>query len=604
MAIGRNILPTVDARTTSTDHAGATLVALRVDTRSYKSITSPIRVMYVKSPDASVPDIKVYYQANKEGEQFKLQYQISQASNTLDYANNTTYRGTFNRAYTYDNAADLGSDFPVATASATAAAAGNQVKNILHAFDMDLTDNNLSLTGANMIEPNQDNSLSWTDYGDAFTSDPAHDLRTALDGNLTMLWFDSETQQWRQIRASNYSAATGHTGNPSIEIATDIPTTTASLNKGDLEAGRGYWVKLEPTAASTGTSGFVLGTSTIDHNTTASGADGGYIADGWNMLSFGDEYFSYSVTGMVLTADGAGGAGDFNLTDTYGAVTLSFDGGTFQPNTDSNGSCKYFNSSIDRNNSLGGTNIQVKCLPHITAAGGVALVSTRRFSMQSVETPTSLANVPLTAESNGSVGNNYKTLYGEFALVFEPNADFMTEIGDGNMSTEFPVNSSTVGPIYTTVTTDAATTAAALVTDMGTATAGLSGVSNRAFALNMHGTGNDGAVLMASTHRFFIKDATQVRVFAYDNTLYDVNTTVGASNINYSTGIRIKGKADANATLWDDDLPGTVVSINSQTPTTDVTAVIIDSEANSTLLLYYNGTDSTDASRAGTVDLQ
>ena len=383
MAIGQD---TSAAHSTTTAHAGATMVALRVDTRSYKSKTSPIRVMYVKSPDASVPDIKIYYQADKEGDGFKIQYQISTAATTLDYANNTTYTGTFSREYTYDNPADLGSDFPVTTVSNLAANAGNQVKNILHAFDMNLTDNNLSSAGANLIEPNQDNTLSWTSYGDAFVSSAANDLRMALDGNLTMLWFDTATQQWRQIRATNYDTAAGHIGNPSIEIATDIPTTTTGLNKGDLEAGRGYWVKLEanPAIGTDYVAGFVLGTSTIEHNLTTSGEDGSYVGDGWNMLSFGDEYLAYSVTGMIYApiADGS----DFNLSDTYGASTLNFAAASFTPNGDANATCTYVNQSIDRNNTLGMTNINVKCIP-AQNNDHIVLLSTRRFSVQSAEAP-------------------------------------------------------------------------------------------------------------------------------------------------------------------------------------------------------------------------
>jgi hypothetical protein len=591
MVIGQSD-STTDVHSTDDTHAGARMAAMRLTTRVYKSITSSIRTMYIQSPDASQPDIKVLYQANQEGNTFKIQYQIGTATNTLDWENNTVYTGTFNRSYTYDNAAMLGDDFPVAVVDPGAAIAGNQVRNILHAFDMDLTNNELN-GSKNLIEPNQDNALNWTDYGDAFVSDATYDLREALDGNLTMLWFDTVTQQWRQIRATNYQSTGSHTGNPVIELATDIPTTTSGLNKGDLEKGRGYWVKLEPNAASTGVSGFVLGSdgSSIDHTN--------YVGDGWNMLSFEDEYLSYSVTGMVFTDDS-----DFNLTDTYGASTLALGDVNGSTAAGAAASCLAINAAIDTNNNTGYTNLNIKCIADLNTPA-VVLLSTRRFSASvtvGTTAPTSLAGTTLTAESDGTYDAIYKTVYGEFAMIVEPNLTFLTDVNDGNMSIEFPVNSGDVGAVYARLATNADGSVAAVTTAMGSGTTGLTLPQNNVVALDMDfdGAAND-ALLLASNYRFFIKDATQVRVFTYDNTVYDSNITYGLSNVNYTAPIRIKGKADYTATMSDDNLSATVASIETGSATTGVNATILN-DTNTTLMLYYSGL--LDVTRAGTIDLQ
>jgi hypothetical protein len=115
--------------------------------------------------------------------------------------------------------------------------------------------------------------------------------------------------------------------------------------------------------------------------------------------------------------------------------------------------------------------------------------------------------------------------------------------------------------------------------------------------------GSEEAVLMASNYRFFVKDATQVRVFSYDNTLYDANTSYGAVNTNYSTSVRIAGAATSDEVFQDDNLTGLAANINDSNTTTGVIARVLG-DANTTLMLYYNGFEGTDGTRAGTIDMQ
>jgi hypothetical protein len=624
-ALGSNIYATIGlmvigqssggAKNAIDGHNGATVAALRPDTKMYKSTTSAMRTMYIRTADSDAPDIKVYYQANQEGNTFRFQYGTSTSSNALDVENNTVYAGTFDRTYTYDNAAVVGEDFLEWVAETTSGAAGSQVRHILHAFDMNLTDNNLTTTRASQIEPNlASGTPAWTTYGDAFDTNASLALRSTLDGNLTVLWYDSDTQQWRQYRAS------GDGSTVTVNDASDAPDTHANYNTGDLEAGRGYWVKLDTGVTGTDRAGFVLGTGTIEHNLTSSGEDGAYINEtlGWNMLSFEDDYLSYSVTGVLLTQS----YGELNVTDTYGATTLSF-GAIDAATVGTLGTeCAKINAAIDGNNSKGLTNTQLKCIP---GAAGLALVSTRRFTIGSdivFTTETTLAGQSLTAETNpeDTAGFYYKSIYGEHALVFEQNTVFTDAAPGaaqaGRMLVEFVT--STNGGEYADIPTPTAiaTTASNVVTAMGTASSDIS-ATNNTFALDMDFDGVAESVLMASDYRFFIKDATQVRVFEYDNTYYDSNVTDGASNQDLNVTIQVLGDGGASAnayvTLVDDALDSETIQgtttangFDQWTATTGVTALDISavSDDNDTLMIYYNGDLVTLANRAGVIDVQ
>ena len=577
MVIGRD---TLDAQSSTTDHGAAVIAGIEW-TQVVKNTESPIRTMYIRSADASSPDIKIYYQADMEGDDFKIQYELSGATQLSTASTQVTYAGKFNRAYTYENAAELGTDFPVAVASASAGNAGNLVSGILASFDMDLKDNEYNGT-KNNIEPN-------TAYEAFNGSTYATSDRATLDGNLTVLWWDSDSQTWRQYRAS------GDGTTVTVNAASDANSAGVL---GHFEQGRGYWVKLDATTAGSN-SGFVLGydkAATIDHTD--------YIADGWNMLSFGDEYLSYSVTGMSLVT----AVGDINITDTYGATTLTVTL-TGVPVDD----CLLINQAIDGNNTREFTNFNMHCYPNNTD-GEIVLLSTRRFAISTVVgVPTDIAtNVALTAETaeiGGALATNvYKTLYGTHALVIEPNTDFYSKTGiEGNMSVEFPADTG-AGTQYARIQTvgDAITHVG---NAMNLATANLSSVTNNVIPLdadfNISTTGD--TLLLASNYQFFVKDATLVRTFRYDNTRADANTTTGAVNAEHNSTIRVVGVAAAAAitdvSLVDDDLTQTAANITANAATHGVEAGVLN-DANTSLLIYYLGYNETDFTRVKKVDLQ
>jgi len=573
---------TNDAQSSTTTHGGAVIAGMEW-TPVVKNTTSSIRTMYIRSVSAAAPDIKIYYQADQEGNTFKIQYETSGATALSTASTQVTYEGTFNRAYVYERAAVLGTDFPVAVASSQIGNAGNLVSGILASFDMDLSDNELNST-KNNIEPN-------TAY-EAFNGNTyATSDRATLDGNLTALWWDSDSQTWRQYRA------TGDGTNVTVNTASDA---NSAGTLGQFEQGRGYWVKLDPTTAGS-TSGFVLGydsAATIDHTD--------YIADGWNMLSFGDEYLAYSVTGMVL--DVAAG-GDINITDTYGATTLTITL-TGIPADD----CLIVNQAIDGNNTEAFTNYNLRCIPSTLASDDIVLLSTRRFAVATVlgaTTPVDLTGTALTAETaeiSGVLATNvYKSTYGTHALIIEPNIDLFDNTAiEGNISIAFPTDSA-AGTQYAEVETLAGTVTSTS-TAMGLASANI-GATNNAIPLDMSydvaSTGD--AVLLASNYRFFIKDATLVRTFSYDKTRADANTTEGDQNEENNATIRIVGvdaaAAITDVTLVDDDLTTTSTNINLNSATHGVESAVLN-ETNTTLMIFYSGYDQQHGERVNKIDLQ
>lgn len=567
-----------------TDHEGAVIAAIEYTGRD-KNTESPIRTMYIQSPNAVAPDIKVLYQADYEGEEFLIQYETGTAT-ALTTTDNTTYRGTFNRAYTYENAGVMGTNFPVVTATTSGGLSGNSVYEILHTFDMNLANNELNDT----IQPN-------TTSGGAFNGTTyASSLRDPLEGNITVLSWDGTTQQWRQFRATAAGAA------PTLADANDFDY---------FEQGKGYWVKVDK-ADSLGAptydepAGFVLGydaTADINHST--------FINDGWNMLSFGDEYLSYSLTGAIIPT---AGLEDLNITDTYGAVTLSFDGVDLH---NSSMPCTHINAAIDRNSTIGYVDMNIKCVP---TTAGVALLSTRRFTVQTMTgtTPTDLLGTNLTETNDGVSGLFFTTRYGAKGLIAEINQYFQNNTTvDANMSILFPASTSTT-PTFVAVD-DAGTTVTALNAATGMAAAAPSGASTLATAIDFDNDGTADAVMMASDYRFLIKDATLVRTFNYDDTIADSTRANSAYGNNYwvgywhgtddnDTSVNIVGTNAGviNVPIVDDNLTHTAKLIDNQAPNTEVNATKLegDNDQNVTLMVYYTGLNAAATTTISKIDLQ
>jgi len=613
-ALGDNMYSTVgvltlgvdvsEAKSSTTNHLGAVLTAIEYTPR-IKNMESPIRTMYIQSPDASSPDIKIYYQADYEGESLLFQYETGTA-NTLSESDNTTYQVTFNRAYTYENYASLtNGGLTVVTAQQQVGLAGNSINGVLHSYDHALKDNNISTSGKNNLIPmTAYSAFNGTTYPPA--SYLLGERREVLDGNLTVLGWDSTAQQWRFFRA--YGDGTAIT----LSDANDFDT---------FEQGKGYWAKLQANTGTGGTlddpAGFVLGyDSAADINHSS------FISDGWNMLSFGDEYLSYSITGIIITDDGAGAVGDLNITDTYGASTLSFSGAAadlFLPDTPVS-ACNYFNRAVDGNNSRSArAKFLVKCFADETN-NRVVLLSTRRFTVQSdsaTTTVTDLLGIAISEESNGTQNNFYRSQYGVNGMIIEPNTYFNTVTGvDANMSVEFVMSGNDEEYAAIDNTLSVANIQNAMDAQFATAT-------NNVIPIDMDGAGGDDSVLMVSDYRFFVKDATLTRIFSYDTSIADsTRANAGKSDNDYTgfgtvhntdlnnTSIRVvMGSASDYVTLWDDNLTQTVKNIEAGT-NTDVNATLLDPSLSSTglgdmFMLTYTGASASAASgRVSFVDIQ
>jgi hypothetical protein len=137
---------------------------------------------------------------------------------------------------------------------------------------------------------------------------------------------------------------------------------------------------------------------------------------------------------------------------------------------------------------------------------------------------------------------------------------------------------------------------------------------NEVTQLDMNYDGVTDAVLVASNFRFFLKDATLVRIFDYR---YDEVDTNGNADAEGNLTIRIVGaalttgnEAEGNVTVWDDNLSGTVMYINEVAMgatglRTEVNATKLEGdEDNSTMMLYYTGALSTHSARLGYIDLE
>lgn len=582
MVLGQDITGSLSS---DTQHLGAVIAALEYTGRN-KNYDSPIRTMYIQSPDASAPDMKVLYQADYEGEEFLIQYETG-SSTTLSESSNTTYRGTFNRAYTYENAADLGTDFEVVVADTTDAVAGNSVNGILHAYDQNLMDNDQNGSKDDIMPNTQYSAFN----GNTYVTTDANFKRQALDGNLTVLGWDATAQQWRYFRAE------GNGGTTTVKAASDFET---------LVQGQGYWVKadIDPTAVSINTpSGFVLGydpVANIDHSS--------FIADGWNMLSFGDEYLAYSITGIVL--DDYTALTDFNITDTYGATKLQL--GDLSAITTEAIACATINKAIDGNSSKGFVDMNLRCLPSTAASGNIVLVSNRRFSieMPAAVTPTNLDGSAMTAEATAATTVAYRSQYGAKAMLIEPNTSLFTETGvEGNVSVEFPAAG--VDEEYVTIDDTMANIVGSFNTQMGTAS-GSTGANVNAIAIDMDFSGTTTAVLLASDYRFFVKDATLVRIFTYNPDVADTNGWTGsypavtAADSN-NTGLRVVGGSNySDVYIVDDNLTHTADQVNSVVATTFVNALKLesDNDYNTTMMIFYTGDKQEATARFSYVDLQ
>jgi hypothetical protein len=525
--------------------------------------TIPYRSMYIKSPDSATPDVKVIYRALYEGDEFRMRF---------DGSTTEIYKGYFSHDNTYDNPLSL---TQITDESVTSEEAGSGTyRAIMDIFDMDLSDNNIS-------------RLSYIDPSSSGSSNTITKLTNAGDSNLTVLTWDSVNQKWLMFRAN---------GNTGVNSASDFT---------ELEAGRGYWVKLDTdedssyydsTPPDEQPAGFLVGDNGITNTTTYSSTGTSPISDGWNMLSFNDEYIRESATGFILTTDNNKHFDDINITDPYSATTLRIDMSaaddilathSFSKLNTIEGNCTVVNIAVEGNRSRGITpSLNVKCIPlNDGASGGWLLLSTRKFSIDvsnDTWTVKHLDGSTVTAETvynvkQTKIADRFTSKYGDYVLFATLNTDFSASsswLKDNfkplppRMSIVCPsVSDNAVGADLVNRGRQQSDARTAVDTALTSACNGGT-VEVSLVDLNFDGTRN--TLLMASTKRFYIRDNTFVRVFQW--TGRDTNQSLvmidGNDTAYFTTDTIFKTiKNDFNATI---------VAINEKNGTTGVFAFPID----------------------------
>lgn len=605
--------------------------------REAKYGTSPMRTLFIQSPNATEPDVAVYYQATYEGDTFKIVFD-GQYVDSPD-TTNTYYTGTFSRSFTYDNPMQLG-DYTQLTQSSSGTSAG--ITAIPYLIDMNLTDNYTVPTGTAVnncaIETN-----TTTEGG----------CRAILDGNLTMYTWNSDLQKWALFRAS----ASG-TGASWIDANGTSFTNTAAFLAGntndfnDIEPGRAYWAKMqvnENTALgitynnALNPAGLVMGGTTPTASTfsaTSSYDGGGAVAnEGWNMLTFGDEVIRYTTTGLTFNMNTATN-NDINITDSFGAQVL----GVVPKDTDvlTSDVCQAINDAIDANATTNHADLSyIKCYPggrwenQGVSENSIVLIGSRAFSISGggISNVKSLSGnlVPAISGIDTNV-SSYTTPYGEYVLGFKYNKDYVCKTAANNQPLADPGANANLPSAIGIQFPDAASGYTNMIdinitgTCMTSASIGASIVKDINYRLSKYGfsganaeinvsalvidTGgntattdaNDTVVIAASlpygytgineaqSARFHLRDHTFVRVFNYA-----FNQTKPATQINDQNGtgtymitIEANGSVGSSWVAWsvpvdEQNMTLTLLNVNEANVTTGVFAFNPSQDDNATI---------------------
>jgi hypothetical protein len=585
--------------------------------------TSAMRSMYIQSPNVITPDVRINYIALYEGSTFYMRFDGSE----------TTYEGTFNKDNTFDEPLTI----PLATVSAGAGDAGTEFKTLASVIDMDLTDNNATVSSGfsalNFLNPSDPQGQTFSSVqGTAVsgvTAGSTIGTFTSLEGNLTAFTWDSSRQEWRFF-----------------QLLGDSSTLNDASDFTELETGKAYWMKIQTDSgfANFGTTnqqapGIILGDDGLDTEAERNATYSTQVNVGWNLMSFGDERLRVSGTGLRVR-----GLADVNLTDHSGAHTLEFllsdMGNTL--NT-ARQFCKHINGKIEDNNTAGYTSFDVKCF----AGDGntsMYLMGTKQFTVQAglgstIPTVEDLYDSAITGESNGSTSANFFTSpYGSYILAFEPNpswnhgvvpqgplaqpgamaaADVPSALG-AKMSLAMPdINSSTIDTIDVNGSTAGLTQAGISATRLEvntsfqligqTSTTGVTSANSAAGSIDMDFDGVDDTIIMASDNRFYIRDHTFMRLFTYN----------ASATVSGTASSRIVGSGTASQ-VWNADVIGSTTAaskrqlvdslhdINDDNATTGVFAISIDAasgnDANDTIMFWSTTTPAFDIKENGTVD--
>ncbi len=463
--------------------------------------------MYVTSAGTRAkPNIKIEYQSDYEGEPFYI-----------STGDGNTYVGTFSSASTYDKPQLL-----------TLNAVKSYTK-ITEIFDMNLSDNNLS--GLDTFDPGGSEMTKLSAYPDT---------------NLTIFSWSSADQQWNFYRSG--SGVSDFT---------------------EMEAGRGYWVKLNTNKNTT--PGMILGEGGIQGSSTFQS-----MTDRrWNLLSFDDSYLVDNSSAIFVdsTAYNTSGISIRRGIFHHDIITVP----TSICNSDINVSA-YINNAIQIMDSNGSSHWNLRAYPATYPASGILLMSDENIDVNATTATINLYKTvgdstlttsffpSLTSETPSTTYTMLTTQQiDEYMLAVKINRDLLLDLpNDGLRKGKLEVGYIDGNTFSIDISAEATFSdiAAAISTDM------LANVPNSgdagAVAIDTDFDGTEDTVVIASTARFTLKDATFVRTYEFLS-----NGTATMAYVYSDNGF--------NAfTSVAGDLASTVANINLKEPLSGVSGYVID----------------------------
>lgn len=331
--------------------------------------TSPKKSMYLKAKATDDPVLKIIYQADMENTDIYIKF--NNQNNDADFYINIK----LNDRYTYDNAFILDGNKRADQIIPASTTTTPQVK-IVDIYDENLSDNNRSLF------PNDNFKLS--------------DGKTAKYSDTNITVFKYESGRWKLFNSRNIDT-----------IDNDFDS---------FQTGVGYWVKVQKSKDDP--VGFIFATNGItDANWNTIYPN---LIDGWNLISYNDEIFRVSPTGVFIEFSKIKDSG-LRITDAYGANTIEIISDACD--TEKNASA-YINFKVKQAEQKGIANFKLRAYPaqnYDQSKSGVIIISERRFEVNASSESdfTTLTGDTLQLDD---VNNQYFPKYGEYLLGVKPNS--------------------------------------------------------------------------------------------------------------------------------------------------------------------------------------
>ena len=471
--------------------------------------TSTKKSMYLKGKSTDDPVLKIVYQADMEDTDIYIKF--NNQNNDADFYINIK----LNDKYTYDNAFVLDGNKRADTIVAPTVTTTPQVK-ILDVYDENLSDNNRS----------------------KFPSDKFvfADERTAKYSDTNITVFKYENGRWSLFNSRN-------------------------INNNDndfdyFEVGTGYWTKVQKSKDDP--VGFIFATNSITDATWNTIYPN--LSDGWNLISYNDEIFRVSPTGVFIELSKIKDSG-LRITDAYGANSVEIISDACD--TEKNASA-YINFKVEQARQKGIANFALRAYPaqnYDRSKSGIVIISERRFEVNATSNSdfTTLAGDTLQTDD---INNQFFPKYGEYLLGVKPN--------DSIFNLDAPIFVTIQG--YDTITNDSKVDLSNqdLSGFADRLNSGLSNIKKDHSAVYLIDTNWDDqneTILMAVDKRFGIKESSYYKLFKQ----------IDSGSKVYVEGA-ITGKTAPIATV-DSNFSKTVEDINNTYDTSKVKAF----ETNSTL---------------------